>query len=57
MNNYSEVKGSKFIKFIYSYLIEVRSKIYHEIGVENEGTYAVTSELVRLLRYLAENAP
>ena len=35
----------------------MRSKIYHDIGVENEGTYAVTSEVVRFLRFLAEDSP
>jgi hypothetical protein len=35
----------------------VRSKVYHDIGVENEGTYAVTSEIVRFIRYLVENSP
>ena len=40
--------------FFFSYLIDLRSKIWHKTTVESEGTYAVTSEIVRLIHFLTE---
>jgi hypothetical protein len=52
-----EFEGSRFLQFFYNYLIQTRSKVWSQSGVENEGTYAVTSEIVRFLRFITENAP
>ena len=42
------------MQFFFSYLIDLRSKIWHKTTVESEGTYAVTEEIVRLLQFLTE---
>ena len=42
------------MQFFFSYLIDLRSKIWHNTTVESEGTYAVTEEIVRLLQFLTE---
>ena len=56
-NPSTKVEGSLFMTFLYSYLLDLRSKIWYKNGVESEGTYAITSEIVRFLRYLTEGAP
>jgi hypothetical protein len=43
------------MQFLFSYLVNLRSKIWDKNGLESEGTYAVTSEIVRLLRFLTES--
>ena len=53
-NTAVKINGSLFMQFLYSYLIDLRSKIWNKNGLESEGTYAVTSEIVRLLRFLTE---
>ena len=53
----SGLESSKFIKFLYEYLLELRSKIWTKSGLESQGTYAVTAELIRLLRYIVDSAP
>jgi hypothetical protein len=56
-NATTKVEGSVFMSFLHSYLLDLRSKIWYKNGVESEGTYAITSEIVRFLRYLTDAAP
>jgi hypothetical protein len=53
VNPQADFKSSKFLKFLYCYLLSIRSKMWHKSGVESEGQYAVTQELMQMFRTLA----
>lgn len=42
-------ENSNFLSFLFNYLKELRSKIWHKNGLESEGTYSVSVEIINLL--------
>jgi len=50
-----DLSSSKFFKFIFCYLLNIRHKMWHKSGVESEGQYLVTQELIKTLNII-ENA-
>ncbi len=47
---------TSFVDFIWNYLRDLRSKIWTEDTMESPGSYAVTCEIIRLLRFVMEEA-
>lgn len=45
---------SSFLKFIFQYLYNMRSKMWHKTCLESEGAYAVSCELIRTIRFIYE---
>ena len=46
-------KNSRFLQFMYNYLLVVRSFIFTTSGIESEGSYAVSQVLTSVLRVMS----
>lgn len=52
----ADFKDSKFLKFIYAYLLKMRQKIWLQEGAESEGQFSISQELIAVIKSLANSA-
>jgi hypothetical protein len=45
-----KLEESKFLKFLYNYLLSIRHKMWTKSGIESEGQYGVTQEISEIFR-------
>ena len=60
MNNWKHIEhleDSSFVKFLYSYLLEIRSKIFDNANSESQGSYIVAEEILNTLKFIFDSAP
>ncbi len=50
-----QFEDSQFLKFLYNYLLSIRHKMWSKSGIESEGQYAFSCELLRTLRLVFES--
>jgi len=46
---------SPFLQFMYHYLFSIRSKMWSKSNIESEGSYAVSGEVIRTIRFIYEH--